>query len=213
MTFSSSLLDRYSTFVIDTSVIINLQACEIGNDILRTIANPFIVTQEVFDEIEENPNSSHQKTISFLDDIVDSKLLQIIALSREEKEMFHKRMNETPQLHDGEVATIMLAKNRIFTPIIDERLGRGIASEELSGRIVGTTMDILFHPKVLAHFNKRTFKLAIYKALRIRRLQIDKKDRDFVVELIGKKRAKNCTCLPGYQSLMRSWGEPRSSKN
>lgn len=72
--------------------------------ILRTIGNPLVATQEVFDETKENPNGSHQKTISFLDDIVDSELLQIIALSREEKEMSHKRMNMAKQLHDGEVA-------------------------------------------------------------------------------------------------------------
>ena len=207
MTFSSSLLDDSTTLVIDTSVIINLQASKIGEEILRVIDNPFVATMEVADEIKKNSKNLYQETVTFLDSIIGSKLLRIITLTLSEKDIFREVMNTNKQLDDGEAATITLAKNRDFTPIIDEKVGRYVALKELPKQTVGASLDLLFHSKVQSHFDKKTLKLAVHKALRDARMQIGRDQRDFVVKLIGKRRAKQCRCLPGYKSLMREWGE------
>lgn len=185
MTFSSSLTDNYSTLVLDTSVIINLEASGIGKEILRVIDNDFATTMEVANDIKEISKILHQKTISFLDSIVASELLPVLSQTDSEKRIHREILNIRSRLSESEVATIALAKSRSFTPIVDEKLGRRIASEVLLGHLVGRTLDVLLHPRVLSHFDQVSVNQAIYKALRVGRMQISKDDCDFVVGLIG----------------------------
>ena len=203
MTFSSRLTDNFSTLVIDASVIINLGASGYGIEILQTIDNHFVTSEEVVGEIKENSKNKYPKTISFLNRIIDSECLRVISLTLDEKRNCREIMNKKNQLHEGEVASFVLAKNRGFTAIIDETTGRKVANYELSGKVVGTTMDLLCHPSVLELLGRRTLSAAVYNALRDGGMQTNLQDRGYIVELIGKERAKKCTSLPGYKELMR----------
>ena len=189
--------------MIDTSVIINLGASGYGTEILQAIDNRFVTSEEVVGEIKENSKNTHPKTISFLNRIIDLELLRVMSLTPDEERACREIMNKKNQLHDGEVASLTLAKNRGFTAIIDETTGRKVANYELSGKVVGTTMDLLFHPNVLELLGRRNLSTAVYNALRDGGMQTNMHDRGYIVELIGKVRAKKCTSLPGYKDLVR----------
>lgn len=203
MTFSSALTDNFSTLVIDTSVIINLGASGYGTEILQTLDNHFVTSEEVVGEIKDNSKNTHPKTISFLNRIIDSELLRVISLTLDEERTCREIINKKNQIHDGEVVSLVLAKKRGFTAIIDETTGRKVANYELSGKVVGTTMDLLFHPNVLALLGSRTLSAAVYNALRDGGMQTNIHVRGYIVELIGKEPTKKCTSLPGYKDLMR----------
>ena len=66
-------------------------------------------------------------------------------------------------------------------------------------------MDVLLHSKVRSTIADSSIGEAVYLALRDAKMNISSNDLNFVIELIGKDRARNCVSLPGYKNLMEEW--------
>lgn len=63
MAFSSSLSDDSSTaLVIDTSVLINLQGCGFGREIIDAIGNPFVITWNAVAEFLNQEGEKQRKS-------------------------------------------------------------------------------------------------------------------------------------------------------
>lgn len=112
MIFSSSLSDDSATYVVDTSVIINLQHCKIGKAIMQCIGNRIVIPEVATKEGTLNQYNEHLQTREFLIDLLESGLVQQISLSDRETKEYNRLMREERSLHDGETGTIVLAKLR-----------------------------------------------------------------------------------------------------
>ena len=114
----------------------------------------------------------------------------------EEDEIFEKLVTT---LDDGESATIAIAVNRSFLPIIDEKKGRARAALLQRSLEPGWSLDLLRHPQVISTLGSPTDVDALFLALRESHMRIPEERTDEIIALIGEDRAKECTCLPGYK--------------
>lgn len=206
MTFSSSLTDDgQASIVADTSVLINLERSGIGKKIVQLIDNPFVVTEGVADEVGGKQGKFYESSRLFMEGLLAAKLLEVISLSDKEIEVSQRLTRMENGLEEGEATTISVAKSRGYIPIIDEKRGREHAFNELGNIIVGRSMDVLLHRKVRSTIADSSIVEAVYLALRDAKMNISSNDLNFVIELIGKDRARNCVSLPGYKNLMKKW--------
>lgn len=205
MKFSSSLSDVQNALVVDTSVIINLQHSGIGKEIVELIENQFVVAEYVGEEVEKESAISRYSTALFLRELIDLRLIKIVSLSVLEQEIYYKLSIAEMSLGDGEKATIAIANSRGYTSVIDERKGRKVAEKELNGKVVATSLDVIFYPNVQKKYEVEKLAEAVYLALRVGNMSIQAAKLEFVIDLIGKERASHCTCLPRYKSLKEEW--------
>ncbi len=142
MTFSSSLsAEANSTVALDTSVIINLEFCRIGKQILQLIDNHFVITNEVAIEVGGGEEGSlYVKSQAFMQELLDEKILEVVNLSFEETKYFRQLTKTQRGLGDGEATTIAVSARRGFIPVIDEKQGRTLAKIELNDRTVARSV-------------------------------------------------------------------------
>ncbi|WLA47902.1 DNA-binding protein [Bradyrhizobium elkanii] len=202
MTFSSSLADDRRPLVLDTSVLINLHACTYGEHVLTSIANVIVVSDIVARELEHETsrkNGDH----SFLHGLIARGKVTVAGMTDEEFELFATLTAGSPSLDDGEAATISIAASRRFRAVIDERKGRARAASLMTGEEPGWSLDLLRHPSVLQSVDELQANDAVYLALRHGRMRIPAQCADYVVGLIGRERALECSCLPNFKNLAR----------
>lgn len=212
MIFSSSLSDNPTSLVIDTNVLINLAACQPGKEILKIIDNRFVLSESAANEIRDGYGARIEPVKSFLRDVLEEDLVRIVALSAEERRVQDRILGKYLNLDDGESATIAVAKCRNFTPIIDEKIGRRVAINEIGDGCVMTSLDVLTHPKVTSHFDDVAFQHLIFLALNVGRMNILPVHRDYVIDLIGVEQAMKCPSLPNFRALMREWAEESNNR-
>lgn len=73
----------------------------------------------------------------------------------------------------------------------------------MTGEEPGWSLDLLRHPGVLQSLDEFQASDAVYLALRHGRMRIPAQYGDYVVRLIGRGRALECSCLPDFKSLAR----------
>ena len=206
MTFSSSLSDDgQAKIVTDTSILINLECCGIGKEIVQLIDNPFVVTEGVADEVGGKQGKFYESSRIFMEGLLSANLLEVVRLSDEEIEVSQRMTRMENGLEEGEATTIAVAKSRGYIPIIDEKRGRAYALNELGNVIIGRSIDVLLHSKVRSTIAGSLIREAVYFALRDAKMNISPNQLNFVIELIGKDRARACVSLPGYKKLKEEW--------
>jgi len=191
MNFSSSLTDHQLPMVIDTSVLINLHSCTYGRQILTTIPNKIIVPKLVAGEFERGIDDK-----AFLTNLVSERIAEIDDTNEDEDIIFGRLIMT---LDDGESATIAIAINRGFLPIIDERKGRAQLKLMKPDLEPGWSIDLIRHPVVASQLGPTTVVEALYLALRVSHMRIPEEGAEEVIALIGEKRARECTCIPNYK--------------
>lgn len=193
MNFSSIISNQALPLAFDTSIIVNLQACTFGKQIIAAVPNPIVIAQIVADELK--PGTSER---AFLDDLVTSNLVQLSELTDPEYLEYESLITT---LDDGESATIALSIIRQFFPFIDERKGRAKATERQAMIDPGWSLDLLRHPNVVAVLGSPSGEDAVYLALKEGRMRIPESRVSDVISLIGTQRASECVSLPNYKKL------------
>jgi predicted nucleic acid-binding protein len=193
MNFSSIISNQARPVAFDTSIIVNLQACTFGKQIVAAVPNPIIIAKIAADELK--PGTVER---AFLDDLVISNLVQLSELTDPEYLEFESLIST---LDDGESATIALSITRQFYPFIDERKGRAKATERQSSLEPGWSLDLLRHPNVVAALGSPSDADAVYLALKEGRMRIPDARVSDVISLIGRQRASECVSLPNYKKL------------
>ncbi|MDW9409068.1 DNA-binding protein [Sinorhizobium meliloti] len=199
MIYSSSLSDETAPLVLDTSVLINLHACRRGVDILSALPNSLIVSHVVARELDHETSRRNGEE-AFLRTLSAAGHVTLVDLSEEELEMFFELTSGSSSLDDGEAATIAIARTRRLVPVIDERRGRNRA-KAIMGVEPAWSLDLLSHPKTAVALGADLFGEVLYLALRDGRMRIPPESTPQVVSIIGKERARLCTCLPGFRHL------------
>lgn len=190
MNFSSVIADPQLPLVIDTSVVVNLNACSFGVQILEAIPNRVIVAHIAAEELRAETSDQ-----IFLENVVRSQLVELSHLTDDELKIYEKLVGK---LGDGESATIAIAVTRKIFPFIDDRKGRERACELQSALEPGWSLDLLRHPEVLVQLGSPSDVDAVYLALFGGRMRIPDPRTEEVIRLIGEDRARQCISLPGY---------------
>ncbi len=168
--------------------------------ILAAIPNDIIVPQVVATELEHE-TSRKKGEHGFLNDLIAGGKVTLGEMSDEENKLFVNFISGSPSLDDGEAATIAIGAKCQFLPLLDDRKGRAQAIHVLRGREPGWPIDLFRHTSIIPALGNTIAIEALYLALLNGRMRVPVESTEHIIELLGRERAKNCTCLPNYRKL------------
>lgn len=196
MTFSSCLSERSEGLVLDSSVIINLLATGNSSAILKALAVPLSVTEQVISEIKQGKENGRLGS-EILDKLLSDKEVQVAVLSDSSLEIFFEMVSgqTANSLGDGEAATLTYAQSNGLLAAIDEKKATRIANERFGSLQLVTTVDILAYEPVLKTLGREMLSSAVVQALQAARMQVREHQFDWVCQLIGREQVERCSCL------------------
>ena len=196
MVLRSCLDDRSAAVVVDTSVVINLNATGNADAILRALPNRCVVTEPVLRELRAGRRKGRQDADA-LASLIDRHLVEQAQLRDLGMSHFESFVSgsATETLDDGEAATIACAIERSAVALIDDRKAIRICAERFPNLAVACTVDVLAHRRVQAALGRR-LEDAVFNALDRGRMRVPTRYGQWVVDLIGKERAAVCRSLP-----------------
>jgi predicted nucleic acid-binding protein len=191
------LTDHNDVAVIDTSVVINLIATGSAEQIINALPNSIAVVNIAANELEQG-RLSGRPTSHQLSQLVSTNTVELVTLDSQ-SEMFFERLVIGPAidtLDDGEAATIAHAVHCGGIAVIDERKATRICATQFEQLSVISTVDLLAHPDVLKSIGSEKLTHAVLNALRLAHMRVPPHYFDWVVDLVGRDEAENCTSLP-----------------
>lgn len=199
MVRQSCLSDRTISVVADTSVVINLNATQCSEAILEALPNPFLVVSEVVPELESGLQFG-RNDVAALEAWITSGRVRIEQLGHAGVQQFSNLVSgpAAQTLDDGEAATIALALEikPHAIPLIDERKANRICADRFVHLVTGSSVDLLAQDDVQAALGTARLADAVFNALLVGRMRVLPHHLDWVVSLIGPKRARQCESLP-----------------
>ncbi len=197
MSLLSCLSKEKVPLVADTSVVINLNATLIAPEILQLLANPLLITENAFAEIENGIRNGHNN-VQNLHKLLDSGLLRKVSLGTLGTRVYESLIDgETIHtLDDGEAATIGYAYEGKTIAMIDERKAIGLCTTRLPDIRVVSTVDLLLGDSIVESLGEDRIKEAVFNALTVARMRVPSQHLTRVVKLIGQERAAKCASLP-----------------
>jgi len=206
MTYSSSIANKLSPLVLDTSVLINLHACKCGGRILCALPNEILVPEIVVSELKHETSRSNGE-YHFVQGLIADVIVKVVDLDEKGYEIYGDLVLGSPSLGDGEAATIATATLLSCLPVIDDQKGRNLSQAYLADSQPAWSLDLFCHPQVVAGLGEELSIKALYHALHDGRMRIHEDHCDYVVSLVGTQRAIECPSLPGYKMRKPQWGE------
>lgn len=196
MIFSSCLTEVDCELVLDSSVVINLLATGHAASILKALAMPVVLTDNVLREVEFGFANGRQE-ISFLQEMIAEQVLAVRELEGQALETFFALVSgpASESLGDGEAATLALAHARGCSAAIDEKKATRLATERFASTRLVTTVDILAHDGVRAGLGVAKLAEAAFQALRLARMQVREQQFDWIARLIGPQNVEACSSL------------------
>ena len=197
MTYPSCLNDLAALAVADASVAINLNATKCAATILDALPNRLVVVEEVAIELEAGRHKGRSDSDD-LNTLVAAGKIAIVRLGNEGLRQFTELVSGPAgdTLDDGEAATIAYALEHKATALIDERKATKICSERFDSLPTGSTIDVLAQTVITATLGRAGLTKAVFNALHYGRMRVPSQHVDWVVNLIGRERAKKCVSLP-----------------
>jgi predicted nucleic acid-binding protein len=196
------LTDPSLVIVADASAVINLNATGCARDIITALPNRVAVVDVVATELEQGRSRDRQDA-DLLKELVAAGLIEVVRLGEPDMAHFEELVigPAARTLDDGEAATIAYAIAHDATPLVDERKANRICAERFPELRVGCTVDIFTHPEILQSLGKEALGDAVSDALSHGRMRVFPHHLEWVIGLIGTKRAALCTSLPGAVRL------------
>ena len=196
MIFSSCLTEEDCELVLDSSVVINLLATGHATSILKALAMPVVLTDNVLREVAFGSSNGRQD-VGFLQGMIAEQVLAIRELEGQALETFFALVSgqASESLGDGEAATLALAHARGCSAAIDEKKATRLATERFASTRLVTTVDILAHDGVRAGLGDARLAEAAFQALRLARMQVREQQFDWIARLIGPQNVEACSSL------------------
>ena len=193
----SCLNDPTVLLVADASVAINLNATKCAATILDALPNRLVVVEEVALELEAG-RPKGRSSAEDLNTLVTAGQIEIVHLGNSGLSLFARLVSGPAgdTLDDGEAATIAYALEHNATALIDERKATKICSERFGPLPTGSTIDLLAHAIIAATLGRARLAEAVFNALYFGRMRVPTHYVDWVVNLIGCERTKECVSLP-----------------
>ncbi|WP_423196707.1 PIN domain-containing protein [Cupriavidus sp. H19C3] len=192
----SSLPDN-ELLVVDTSVVINLNATGCAKEILDALPQHVAVVDVVVGELEYG-RSKGRGDAAMLADLVKAGVVTVASLGETALPQFESLVvgASAETLDDGEAATIAYAIDTNASAIIDERKAMRLCSSRFPHIQLGCTLDLLSHQAVKHALGQPRLADALHTALLSARMRVLPHYVNWVVNLIGNERAAACHCLP-----------------
>ena len=196
MVCQSCFTDPSALLVADTSVVINLEATQVFEEILKALPNRVLVTEDVYIELVNGRRTAINDS-NALSTLIAANLADIGRLSKQGMKYFENLVigSASDTLHDGEAATIAYAIEHDAAAVIDERKANRICTERFPQLLIGSTVDLLAHPTVQEALGVERLGDAVFKALYEGRMRVLPQKTEWVVNLIGLDRAALCHSL------------------
>lgn len=184
MTFSSCLTDEDIALAPNASVVINLLATGQPIPIVRALAIPIVVADDVVREIKRGATKGRQE-LDLLAHMIDDPVVGVAELDGEALETFFDLVsgNSSESLGDGEAATSALAHGMGCSAAIDEKKATRLAADRFGSLRLATTVDILAHNTVRTLLGGAMLANATLQALRLARMQVQEHQFDWIVRL------------------------------
>jgi predicted nucleic acid-binding protein len=191
------LTDPAALLVVDASTVINVNATGCGRHIIEALPNRVVIVDVVPEELEGGRHRERQDA-DLLNDLVRSKLVEIVSLDQTAEEHFEELVigEAKTTLDDGEGATIAYAASQNAVAVIDESKARRICAQRFPKLQLACTVDIFSHPEVRKALGNDGLADAVFNALYNGRMRVFPHHVDWVVGLIGIDRAEQCSSLP-----------------
>ena len=182
--------------ILDTGVVVNLNATGFSDRILRSIPVDVFVSESVVREIKRDI-STRKSESNDLEQLIAKGLINILVLPVLAQSEYIALVSGSAvnSLGDGEAATIASAFATGAWAAIDEHKARKICSDHYKDLKLASTLDILTHPNVLSEFSETEYTSALLSALEIAHIQIQEQHMDWVVACIGADRIPRCPGL------------------
>ncbi len=195
MVCRSCLDERAAPVVVDTSVVINLNATGCAEAILRSLPNRCVVIEDVLLELQIGRQTGRGDA-NALAVLVEQHLVERAQLGNIGMSHFRSLVtgSASETLDDGEAATIACAIEQGAVALVDERKAIRICIERFPNLAVGCTVDVLAQCHVQAALG-RSLPDAVFNALNRGRMRVPDPYGQWVVDLIGKERAAMCRSL------------------
>ncbi|MBG0797022.1 hypothetical protein IYX23_04850 [Methylocystis sp. L43] len=193
----SCLTDSTAVIVMDASTAINVNATGYAAQILRALPNRIAITEVVMAELAEDRRSGRRDS-ELIAELQIVGLIEVAPLSESQERHFESLVigRGVDTLDDGEAATIAYAAETGATALIDERKAKRICDERYPMMRVGCTVDLLAHASVKMSLGVTGLADAVFAALLQARMRVLPHYIDWVIELIGQERARQCLSLP-----------------
>ena len=182
--------------VLDTSVVINLNATGCADAILRALPNRCVVVEQVSLELQVGRRMGRGDADAPAM-LIDQKLVEHAQLRDTGMRHFANLVSGSAAetLDDGEAGTIACALEQGAVALVDERKAIRICAERFPRLGIGCTVDVLAQGHVQAALGS-SLADAVFNALDRGRMRVPDRYGQWVVDLIGNERAAGCRSLP-----------------
>ena len=191
-----SLTDPNIPLVADTSVIINLVASGIPEQLLSHISNPIYVVDEVLPELGKGSEKGcHDADV--LNKLIDDGVVTRVSLNDEGWEHFGNLVSGRAKtsLDDGEAATLAYCAVHKTIPIIDERKANKVCKEQFTYLKPISSAAVFKIAGQGKNIHEVQLSKAVYNALSIGRMFVMHHHLEWIVDTIGPEKAANCNSL------------------
>lgn len=197
----SSLTESGRILVLDSSVVINLNATGYADVILRCFRGKAVVTTNVVVELAQGRRNGHRDA-EMLESLVNLGLVAQRDFDPSAAPLYECLISGSARdtLDDGEAATIALAHEVGGVAMIDERKAHRICAERYPSLIVMPSVKFLFDPSVAETLGVARQIQATKNALDLARMRVP---QDYISEL---------QALIGLNEMGRYPSLPRTSR-
>ncbi len=153
----------------------------------------------------QDQRSRQYADAEMLSNLVDLDLIRVMALGETAHEIWAELVSgaAVATLDDGEAATIATALDRGGLALIDERKALRICASQFEELPTGTTVDLLRHPQIQESLPSKELADAVFNAAYKARMRVQHHHAEWVLDLIGRKRAESCSSL---RRILRTTG-------
>jgi predicted nucleic acid-binding protein len=195
----SCLTDPSVTIVVDTSVVINLNASGYAPTILQALPNRVVLTDTVLAELRTDRRTGREDA-KLIRSLIDAGLATVVAAASLKEDYFAALVagpaSET--LDDGEASTVACTLEKGAAAVIDDRKAIALCIRKHAGLLIASTIDIFAHQAVIASLGNERLGEAICTSLQAARMRVSARHETWVVDLIGTARAKSCLSLRSF---------------
>ncbi len=193
----SCLSDAFETVILDSSVVVNLNATGYADRILLSLPGNVLIPNAVIGELERGTLAGYTDATD-LRELLDQKIVQKLPLSKPAQTEFVALVSGATvgSLGDGEAATIASAHTTGAWAVIDERKARRICQERYGSINLASTVDVLSHTDVVDAFTADEFSTAIFAALEVARMQVQPGHMDWIIRHVDPEKLDHCVSLP-----------------
>jgi hypothetical protein len=191
----------HKKLILDASVLINLLGTGLSDVLLKGLNRVIVVDEVALREVTIDPFSRADPT-EVLDRLRENGLIEVVRMSSETYDLFMDLTGGDPpdDLDDGEAATLAQAALGDCVAVIDEKKATRIAGVHFPNVTVLNSLDLLTSSELLQLNGRDGIANMVYLALRNARMRVAPSERQWILELLGNDRARECVSL-GFRSL------------